>query len=82
MFTQQLRMGGKGSNLSGKPNLITPYYYLFLILGETEAQREQLLDCSHTAARWRQQSSQVHSSCQMVAEICQPQALSLSQQLC
>lgn len=51
MFTQQLRMGGKGSNLSGKPNLITPYYYLFLILGETEAQREQLLDCSHTAAR-------------------------------
>ena len=82
MFTQQLRMGGKGSKLSGKPNLITPYYYLFLILGETEAQREQLLDCSHTAARWHQQSSQVHSSCQMVAEICQPQALSLSQQLC
>lgn len=82
MFTQQLMMWDKGSKSSGKPNPITPYYYLFLMYGETEVHREQLLACSHTAARWCQQSSQVHSSCQMVAEICQPQALSLSRQLC
>lgn len=64
--------------VSGKPKLITLYYYHFITLGETEGQREQLLACSQKAAQWCQQSSQVHSSCQMVAEICQPQALSLS----
>lgn len=58
--------------------LITLYYYSFITLGETEGQREQLLACSQKAAQCCQQSSQVHSSCQMVAEICQPQALSLS----
>lgn len=82
MFTQQLMMWDKGSKSSGKPNPITPCYHLFLTYGETEVHGEQLLACSHTAARWCQQSSQVHSSCQMVAEICQPQALSLSRQLC
>lgn len=82
MFTQQLMMWDKGSKSSGKPNPITPYYYLFLTSGESEVRREQLLACSHTAFRWYQQSGQVHPSCQMVAEICQPQALSLSRQLC
>lgn len=34
MFTQQLMMWDKGSKSSGKPNPITPYYYLFLTSGD------------------------------------------------